>query len=292
MLVSLKIISPSTFEVPISWQDHLKLARELYVFYRKAHYGRPPTQVGHFLSNWFGYIDILGSISCEEIAPPVPGVYYPPDMTLSPLHDDEDWEIECYSGFTPRTGAAMFRLAALISQSKNDRLKASPDREAKSDSDPRTHTLCQAEQLLRDMMDDRLNIHKRHTSHDNEDLDASASVPRAIDDAYQLACIIQLYRRVLGKSQLDPSVRKAIDELMMTLDTVERGGSAEVCLLFPIFTVGCETTDLMHRQTIIDRVKSFEHLGLKQIREARKLMQRAWEANCSWTMLANGEFLG
>ncbi|KAI5306269.1 hypothetical protein KEM56_001619 [Ascosphaera pollenicola] len=219
MLVSLKIISPSTFEVPISWQDHLKLARELYVFYRKAHVGRPPTQVGHFLSNWFGYIDILGSISCEDIAPPVPGVYYPPDMTLSPLHDDdEDWEIECYSGFTPRTGATMFRLAELIGQSKDNGVKTSPNVETKEKSGPSGHIAAQAEQLLQDMLDDRLNVHKRHTSHDNEDLDASASVPRAIDDAYQLACIIHLYRRVFGKLQLDPAVCKAIDELMSTLD--------------------------------------------------------------------------
>ncbi|KAI5279607.1 hypothetical protein KEM54_004108, partial [Ascosphaera aggregata] len=143
-----------------------------------------------------------------------------------------------------------------------------------------------------DMTYDRLNVHKRHTSHDKEDMEASASVPQAIDDAFQLACIIQVYRRVLGKSQNDPLVCKAIDELLSTLNMVERGGSAEVCLLFPIFTVGCETTDVMHRQTIIDRIRSIEHLGLKQIREARKLMQRAWEGNCSWTLLTNGEFLG
>ncbi|KAI5309948.1 hypothetical protein KEM55_002065, partial [Ascosphaera atra] len=114
----------------------------------------------------------------------------------------------------------------------------------------------------------------------------------SIDDSYQLACLLHLYRRVFGKSQLDSAVRSTVNELMRTLENVGRGGSAEACVLFPIFTVGCETTDLMHRQTVIDRVFSFEHLGLKQVREARKLMQRAWEKNLPWTDLTNGEFLG
>ncbi|KAI5297580.1 hypothetical protein KEM55_004504, partial [Ascosphaera atra] len=174
MLVSLKIISPSTFEVPITWQDHLKLARELYKFYRKAHVGRQTTQVGEFLSNWFGYIDILGSISCEDIAPPMPGVYYPPDMTMSPLHEGADWEVECYSGFTPRTGALMFRLADLIYQAKISR-EASP----LSGQYPSQRVLAQADQLLEDIKSDRANLHKRHTHHE----DADASVIFSIDDS-------------------------------------------------------------------------------------------------------------
>ncbi|KAI5293679.1 hypothetical protein KEM52_005320 [Ascosphaera acerosa] len=338
MLVSLKIISPSTFEAPISWQDHLKLARELYAFYREAHVGRPPNQVSKFLNSWFGYIDILGSISCEDIAPPVPGVYGPSasrgdDGGRGDLRgsSDEEWVIECYSGFTPRTGALMFRLAELIGRCRRrrDRLRAvSPSstpgttlsqRDVFDEFVPPPDIHIEAEALLQDMIDDRRNLHKRRTAHDEEQdgdekgltehletsgsarsvslnpsrtAGAAARATRAIDDAYQLACILQLYRRVLGRPSLDPRVRATIDELMRTLDTVGRGGSAEVCLLLPIFTVGCETTDLMQRQTIIERVRGFEQLGLKQIREARKLMQRTWEAGCSWTLLANGEFLG
>lgn len=70
MLLSLKIISPSTFEVPIPWQSHLKLARDLYLA-RGVQMAYPGNRVGSFLSRWLEYIDVMGSLSCQDIEPPL-----------------------------------------------------------------------------------------------------------------------------------------------------------------------------------------------------------------------------
>jgi hypothetical protein len=114
----------------------------------------------------------------------------------------------------------------------------------------------------------------------------------ALDDAYRIAGLVHLHRRVLGRSSADPEVGMTVGSLMETLARIPRGGSAEVCCLFPLFTAGCEVRDLALRQEIRNRVKSCEAAGMKQIRRARKLMERTWEEQLPWTDLANGEFLG
>ncbi|EEP81209.1 predicted protein [Uncinocarpus reesii 1704] len=288
MLASLKIISPSTFEVPIPWESYLNLARGLFLARKQMQIKYSSDQVEFFLCRWLGYLDILGSLSSRQTEPPLLGGNYWSTVALDDARNPgSDLEIDCFTGFTLECRSLLVRLAELIHRCDAYRVDPGTDRFLSVLTLPPS-ILAAAEGLLRDMTAAGSNSRDRRTHHgvlEHSDM-------AALDDSYRLAGIVQLYRRVFSLSHSDPKVVESVNLLIESLDHVPRGGATEVCALLPLFTVGCETQDPAQRQAIRARFKGFEGVGMKQIRRARKLMQRSWQENLPWTVLANGEFLG
>ncbi|GFF34853.1 transcriptional regulatory protein moc3 [Aspergillus udagawae] len=284
MLLSLKIISPSTFEVPIPWQSHLKLARDLYLAHgvQMAYAGN---RVGSFLSRWLEYIDIMGSLSCRDNEPPL--FLYQSIVSACSTHPaNDDFFIDCFTGYTAKTALLLSRLAKLVHQCERTRvgslISVDPDQR------PSTDIVVEAESLLADFQvaDNMARINSRHHQ-DPVSVDMSA-----IDRSFRYAGLVHLHRRVLCNPSASAPVLQALDGLLEALGQLERGASAEVGALFPLFTAGCETRDLQQQADIMERVKSLENTGLKQMQNARTLMQRCWDEDLPWSSLAQGEFLG
>ncbi|KAI1975160.1 hypothetical protein LOZ55_004786 [Ophidiomyces ophidiicola] len=289
MLVSQKIISPSTFEVPTPWESHLALARGLFRA-RRAVPRRPPAPaVDFFLCRWLGYLDLLGSLSSRRTdAPLFGGTYWAAgDGPDDPAHA---LDVDCFSGFTPETRALLTRLAELVHHVES----APPPHPAPPGAQttpsppfrPAPPPTAAAAALLADLTAALARRPDGRTHH------AAAADLLALDDAYRLAALVQLHRRVLGDPAGAAPVRAAVAALLAALDRVPRGEGSDVCALLPLFTAGCETTDPAARVRIRARLKAVEQVGMKQIRRARKLMQRSWKEQLPWTALADGEFLG
>jgi len=104
--------------------------------------------------------------------------------------------------------------------------------------------------------------------------------------------LAQLYRRVFGHDREDPAVKTAVKEIFACLECVRRGGTAEGCLLFPMFTAGCETTEAAARDLVLERMVSVEKRGMTQVENAKKLMQCVWKTGKPWWELVNNEFIG
>lgn len=243
MLASLKITSPTTFETFIPWQSHLKFARELFIS-RSQTRGGSACKIDHFLGQWLAYLDIFGGLSSRDTEPPLFGGNY----WLSDAQKLDEYEIDCFTGFTHRGRMTYVRLVELIHESD----VAASHQES---------LLRRAEQLLGEMQSMGSPEGKQRRRHHTND-EALA----AMDEAYRLAGIVNLYRRVLGRSAADVEVKETVDALIDALDKLPRGGPQEVCALFPLFTAGCETTDRAKREEIRLRVKEFEGVGLKQVR--------------------------
>nr|KMM71165.1 hypothetical protein CPAG_07472 [Coccidioides posadasii RMSCC 3488] len=283
MLASLKIISPSTFEVPIPWESHLKLARGLFLARRQMQVKYSSDQVEFFLCRWLGYLDILGSLSSRQTEPPLLGGNYWSTVALDePRNPGSDLEIDCFTGFTLECRSFFVRLAELIHECDVCQVDPVTGRPISAWTPPPL-ILTRAERLLFDMTSSRSRNYHHRTHHGLPELGDMA----ALDDSYRLTGIVQLYRRVFCLSASDTKVVESINMLIDSLDRVSRGGATEVCALLPLFTAGCETRDTTQRQAIRARFKGFEGVGMKQIRRARKLMQRSWQENLPWTMLAN-----
>jgi hypothetical protein len=285
MLLSLKIISPSTFEVPIPWQSHLKLARDLYLA-RGVQMAYPGNRVGSFLSRWLEYIDIMGSLSCRDNEPPLFLYQSIVSACCTPPAND-DFFIDCFTGYTAKTALLLSRLAKLVHQCERTRVgsltsSVDPDQPASPD------IVVEAESLLADFQvaDNMARINSRHHQ---EPVSADMS---AIDRSFRYAGLVHLHRRVLCNPSTSAAVLKALNGLLEALGQLEPGASAEVGALFPLFTAGCETRDLQQQADIMERVKNLEKTGLKQIQNARTLMQRCWDEDLPWSSLAQGEFLG
>jgi hypothetical protein len=114
----------------------------------------------------------------------------------------------------------------------------------------------------------------------------------ATNQAYHWAGHVHLHRRILGKPSSHPDVQNAVREIFGALYKVRRGSNAESCLLFPMFTAGCDTQDEKQRADILERIKGVERLGMTQVHKARALMERVWETGKPWETLVAGEFFG
>lgn len=262
MLTSLKIISPSTFDVPIPWQDHLRVARSLFVARGGTQLGQPATKVGYFLARWLAYLDILGSLSCRENDPPLfGGSYWAARAAEKGSSDKSGFHVDCFTGFSPLCSSLLARLGELTHHSYNER--HDDNGVLQWDFNPSMETKAEGERLLEDMKDALLHEYSFSAQHQiskPDDPEMAAS-----NHAFHWAGIIHLYRRVLDRDDSDEDVVVAANALLDALSQIRRGGSAEVCLLFPLFTAGCETRDPQHRQDILERIKSFEGVGMKQV---------------------------
>ncbi|KAJ5290700.1 uncharacterized protein N7443_010953 [Penicillium atrosanguineum] len=283
LLLSLKIVSPGTFEVPITWQSHLKLARDLFLA-RSERIARPGNRVGAFFARWLGYIDTMGALSCREAGPPLT-LYHTVLAACCGPNDHDEFCVDCFSGCTPRTGFFLIRLARLVQECDNQRFDEMGN--FRHGWHPSADVVMEAQAVLGDMdgLGDRAHADADHHLGESGDM-------MAIEEAFRCAGLLHLHRRVLGSSPDSFPVKEALRKLIGALERMRLGASTEVCALFPLFTAGCESRDPSQRGKLLNRFFVLEKSGLKQIQNARQLMQHCWDDNLPWIALAGGEFLG
>lgn len=290
MLASLEIISPNTFEVPISWQNHLTVARQMIIARGGPKSVQRKDRVAYFLSRWFAYLDVLGSLSGSKNDRPLGSSYWSEDAYST----DEDFQIDCLLGFTSRCIGILARIAELAKQCETKRID--DDGNVRSDWRPSQDVVEQAERIRRDLQEGRDHVYKgcNHRSADNSESEAGwdALEIYATNEAFHWAGLIHLCRRVLGKPTQDPEVQNAVREIVGALFKVRKGSTAEACLLFPMFTAGCDAVDPGQRAKILERLKSVEGFGMTHVHKARTLMQRVWDTGKPWEALVSGEFFG
>lgn len=267
MLLSLKIISPSTFEAPITWQSHLKLARELFLA-RLEQLSQPGNRTGAFFARWLGYLDIFGSLSCRHNEPPLP-VY---NSVLSTCVADEydEFSVDCFTGFTPHTGALLTRLGRLVHECDNERFDEMGTFLA--DWSPSGDMAVEAETLMGEFEQSNALAHARGKHfEDSGPLDMVA-----IDKVFGYAGILNLHRRVLCTPLSSAPTQAVLDELVAALRQIRHGAPAEVGALFPLFTAGCEARDPQQRVDIMGRFNILEKTGMKQVSSVRRCDEKPY----------------
>jgi hypothetical protein len=257
MLLSLKIVSPGTFEVPITWKTHLKLARDLFIA-RSESMARPGNRIGAFFCRWLGYLDTIGSLSCREAGSPLMIYHSILTACCSPDSYDE-FSVDCFTGFTPRTGVFLIRLGQLVQQCDNQRFDDMGN--FRSDWHPSADMVLEAQSMLDDI--DGMGDHA-HTSLGHHEGVESLDM-MAIEEAFRFAGLIHLHRRVLGSPSDSFPVKEVLRKLTDALGRMRPGAATEVCSLFPLFTAGCESRDSAQRAKLLDRFFVLESSGLKQV---------------------------
>jgi len=265
MLASLEIISPKAFGVDIPWQHHLETAREMV-----AARGGPlrmkrnarGNKVTSFLWSWFAYLDVLGSLSGGS------STSFSSAWSDDDLEHDDDYDIDCVSGFTSNCIRLLAKTARLSCASDTERAEA----EAHSSSDiyhwvPSASIVRHAEQVV-DELRTSLSHPARPCSHLQSRGEATfqwdSIEMAATNEMFHLAGLIYLHRRVMAKPTTHPDVQDAVGEIFGALNKIRKGSSAEAGLLFPMFMAGCESLDEKQREVILERIKSVELGGMMQ----------------------------
>lgn len=296
MMASLEIISPNTFEVPISWQDHLTIARQMIIARGGPRSMDRGDHAAYFLSRWFAYLDVLGSLSGNKNDQPLGSFYWNSETTAA----DEDFQIDCLTGFTNRCVGSLARIAELAKQVEPFRIDASGN--IREDFVPGGKVVKQAESIQRDLEEGLSGgmvykgcNHRGSSSSESaseSELAWDATEIYATNEMFHWAGLIHLYRRVLNLPSAHSSVQHAVREIVGLLYKVRRGSTAEACLLFPMFAAGCDAREEGQREKVAERLRCVEGFGMTQVLRARGLMQRVWETGKPWESLVEGEFFG
>lgn len=293
MLASLAIISPTTFGYTIPWQTHLMLAREIIAArpegLRVDRHSTSEGQVCSFLWSWFAYIDVLGGLSGGPTdASPAWILDY---KVYDPQDDDE---MDCIMGFTTRCIYILSQIAELVRQCEPERLRHAADEQATEPWMPNEQVEMRAASLVVDVLDSmqRPMVACAHLHRSGDIVRWDRAEMEACNEAYHWAALVHLERRVLGKPTDHPDVRGAVQHICDCVDRVRFGGTAENCLLFPLFTAGCEVPDPLRREKLMQRIASVEGTAMMQVSSAMALMQRAWNTGKPWETLLTNEFIG
>ncbi|KAE9381251.1 hypothetical protein N431DRAFT_490664 [Stipitochalara longipes BDJ] len=291
MLASLEIISPKAFGVEVPWQKHLDTARQMIAARggpQRVQSSSRGDKVSSFLWSWFAYLDVLGSLSGGKANSSSSAWIMDYE-----IDEENDYQIDCILGFTSRCVRILAKIAEMSRICDAERIGA--DLEILSDWKPSEDTVSRAEKLEADLSESRLHpakpcTHMQSTGEVAYQWDSLEMA--ATNEAFHWAGLVHLHRRILGKPSTHPDVQKSVLEIFGALYKVRRGSSAEACLLFPMFTAGCDTEDEKRRSDILERIKGVERVGMTQVHKARTLMERVWETGKPWETLVAGEFFG
>lgn len=306
MLASLEIVTPHTSSIRIPWQQHVKIARELIVAKGGLHHLAQSAdgvrdKTIFFLSRWFAYLDVMGSLSNRH-EQPLFGAYLEDGggLWLVNRNNEEIYQIDCFFGFSGRCIALLAQVAELAASCDHQRIDASIN-EIKAEWSPSEEIRNQAEEL-RKRLEASANTVFRGCTHSHatpwtqgsgegkEERDTEEIY--ATNEAYHWAGLIHLSRRVLALPSADARVQDSVERVIHSLSKVRRGSSAECCLLFPMFSAGCEAQTEEQRKVFMDRLSAVEGWGMSHVGRARTLMQTVWDTGKPWELLVNGEFFG
>lgn len=307
MLASLDIISPSTFAVAITWQQHLQVARRMIILKggldhlaQKADGARD--KAIFFLSRWFAYLDVLGSLSGSQHEQPLYGAYLEDGggLWLVNRRNEETYQIDCFFGFSGRCIALLAQVAELASLCDQERIDPTT-KQVRPDWQPPDKVKADTEDLKQRLKESATNYYRGCTHHQDpasppspgEKSEQDIQEIYATNEAYHWAGHIHLSRRVLALPSEHAEVQDCVRRVMASLQKVRRGSSAESCLLFPMFTAGCEALTQQARDLFMDRLKAVEGWGMHNVCRARALMEEVWATGRPWETLVQGdEFFG
>ncbi|KAI0404933.1 fungal-specific transcription factor domain-containing protein [Xylaria palmicola] len=292
MLTSLEIVSPKIFGYDIPWQRHLGLAREVIMIRPGglrgilSNFRQDP--VCSFLFSWAAYLDVIGGLTGGPKDASSSWIF---DYELDDIDDGYD-EIDCIMGFTTRCCYLLANIADLARKCDAERI--GEDSHVCGAWTPSTEVAERAVTLKKaveeSMKKDPVPCKHIHKAGDVEKWDKKEMA--AANSAYHWAALVHLYRRVLGRRSEDEDVQTAVENIINAMGIIRIGGTAESCLLFPMFTAGCDTQSEDHKALILNRFTSAEKHGMTQVHNARRLMQRAWETKRPWETLVSTEFIG
>jgi hypothetical protein len=278
MLSSLDIISYASVALgaTYSWPMFLGFARAAMLSRPQAPDRFDPHS--YFLCRWFGYLDIIGSLSSPRGKAPFAMDRYWVDHPNEP-----PGLIDCLLGCTVTGMKLLGQVAGLVKETESYRL----------DDNMRVRSVwtaplvlkSRAEKLLSDLIasvNQRVYTcpHDRVQGTNPDAKRADLAELQITNTLYHWAGIIHLRRRVLGQSPDSADVMYAVQQVSEGLENIRSGSPADACLLLPIFTAGCEARGVELREKFRARLVDIEGFGLKQVSQFYHLSQhKKFEAN-------------
>ena len=219
--------------------------------------------MSYFLLRWFAYLDVLGSFSATGSRSNDQAMF---SAELYDFAKGRDFQIDCVLGFSGFLAGVLAKIADLARKCDAERIDA--DGNVDPNWRPATNILLAAHEIKAELEDARVRKHvtcPHRTSPGDYDTAVESGEIAATNEAFHWAGLVHLNRRVLGLRQDSGEVQRAVKEVIGAMHRVRKGGAAEACLIFPLFTAGCEAREGGQREVLLERIKSVEASGMTQV---------------------------
>ncbi|KAG9858505.1 hypothetical protein KCU98_g461, partial [Aureobasidium melanogenum] len=278
MLASLTQSYPLAFDLPISWQEHLSLARRLYSL-RLGQEHLQRTNATIFFGRWFAYLDTFGSASSDTYQ----GAYYEWSRELKMA--EQIPELQCLAGFTTKSLCLLSRTAELAKRC---------DYERRLHGQPAVQTITMSQQLRMNL--ELFTLEIKHTRYDcacSQSSTSSTEVYRAVNAAISHAALIYLHRRVYMLPSESRLVQFSVNAILHAFNELKGYNAFDTPdIILPLFLAGCEARDPGKAVDVLQRLQSIENAGMGQVVRVKALLQECWDTKRDWTELKHNVLLG
>lgn len=245
----------------------------------------------HFLLKWFAYIDIISSLSSTNFVTnlrKLESVKYEVADKNKPLEENRKTlrDIEYFTGMEVACLSMLGEVSSLINEKETNPGIEVPQSFILQalELDHKIVTYLRKSEEARDIIYEK--YYKTKTdAYTKQQYDAYRTL-RATNQIFALTGVLQLKRRVLGISPSSPIVK---DILVNISDLVRRwiefGSSAETCIIFCIFCVGCELTDPdlePCRALFQEHFLALVRKGVSSAEKGREIMEDCWSQDKQW----------
>ncbi|KAL3460950.1 fungal-specific transcription factor domain-containing protein [Aspergillus heterothallicus] len=94
--------------------------------------------------------------------------------------------------------------------------------------------------------------------------------------AFIHTALLHLHRRVFLLPKTHPIVRTDVRNILDTLRSVRPTSTANILLLWPIFSAGCETDEVSERDIVDERMSIMQGMGMGNFTRARNILIQFW----------------
>ncbi|CAG7957782.1 unnamed protein product [Penicillium nalgiovense] len=99
--------------------------------------------------------------------------------------------------------------------------------------------------------------------------------------AFVHSALLHLHRRVQTLPRNHETVKEDIRNIITAVEDIPPFSSANILILWPMFSAGCETDDTKEREFIHNRMGDMQSLGMGNFTRARELLTKFWASETS-----------
>ncbi|KAJ5302176.1 hypothetical protein N7508_007039 [Penicillium antarcticum] len=99
--------------------------------------------------------------------------------------------------------------------------------------------------------------------------------------AFVYSALLHLHRRVQMLPSHHDVVKSDIKNIIHAIEQISPFSSANILILWPMFSAGCETNDIKEREFIYRRMGDMQNLGMGNFTRAREILSNYWASNSS-----------
>ncbi|KAB2577387.1 hypothetical protein DBV05_g3880 [Lasiodiplodia theobromae] len=231
-----------------------------------------------FLARWFATMDTVARVSGFE------GAEDPDDSGCWALVEEMGagerhyGMVDEFCGYRMELMPIMVRIGRLARSTQREEMVPSvyADGDVGEQGDAANHCLSQeARQIEADILSLAHSSNHENGSHGEQ----KARELRSTNMAFFHASLLHLHRRVTCLPKDHAKVREDISNILSAVNDIPRSSTANILVLWPIFSAGCETDEIWEQEIINSRMLNMQILGMGNYTRARQVLLDYWSSS-------------